>query len=215
MTRRALSVLLIFVLAASTQACGQSSDTANTPPPAETAAPSTPAPAAVPTPAPVPAASPAAAPSTPPTTTNAAGTTENKKIYCPAVSKLKKINMFWGAAGGWRSYSESFVNVIDSFAGAQWVGVNVGKMLCVYKSKSTFEFPVVLQNDTLTPVPEGVKWIKKANNAGIASEGIINCISNDILECPFKFEEEKANVKDDLDFFKGKKDYLEDGSVKP
>ena len=207
--QRLLSALLVFALAASTQACGQPSNSTETPPAPGTPAPATPS--AAPTPAPTPEAAPAATPSTIPTEPNNE-TTTTKKLYCPDVSKLKKINMFWGAAGGWRSYSESFVNVVDSFVGAQWVGINVGKMLCIYKSKATFEFPIVLQNDTLTPVPEGDRWVYKQK------EGLSNCISGDILACPFKFEEEKANVKDihkELDFFKGKKDYIEDGSVKP
>ncbi len=204
-TQRALMALLICALGASTTACGQSSDSGQTPPPP-------PAPTALqqgtaPSPAPG-APADAAAPTNP---SDQGGTTTTKKLYCPDVSKLKKINMFWGAPGGWRSYSESFVNVIDSFSGAQWIGVNVGKMLCVYRSKSTFEFPVVLQNDTLTPIPEGEKWI-------VTKEGYRNCISGDILECPFKFEEqktEKTDIYKELDFFKGKKDYLENGDIKP
>lgn len=139
-----------------------------------------------------------------------AETTTTKSLYCPAIIKLKKIDMFWGAPGGWRSYSESFVNSIASFSGAQWIGINVGKMVCVYKGKETFEFPVVLQNDTLTPTPEGGKWVKKATTAADAS-GYINCLSNDVLDCPFKFEEQKTDMKNvykNLNFFKDKPDYL-------
>ena len=207
-TQRVLSVLLVAALAASTQACGQSSNPSETPPAPGTAA-SAPSAAA---PAPTTGAAPVATPSPAPVINDNGTTTVTKKLYCPDVSKLKKINMFWGAPGGWRSYSESFVNVVDSFTGAQWVGINVGKMLCTYKSKSTFEFPVVLQNDTLTPEPEGDKWVKQKEG------GYSNCISGDLLECPFKFEQEQANDKNiykELDFFKGKKDYLQDGSVKP
>lgn len=205
-TQRALMALLICVLGASTTACGQSSDSSQTPA-APTAPPASPQGAA---PSTAPGAPATTAPSaTPPSDQDTTVTT--KKLYCPEVSKLKKINLFWGAPGGWRSYSESFVDVIDSFSGAQWIGVNVGKMLCVYRSKSTFDFPIVLQNDTLTPIPEGEKWI-------VTKEGYRNCISGDILECPFKFEEEKTgkiDVKKELDFFKGKKDYLENGDTKP
>jgi hypothetical protein len=225
--QRIFSTVLIMILSASTQACGQSPDTpegaasntaqtaapqptANTPPstPAQptNAAPQT-------TTTPNPEAATGATPQTTPSTasTDQAGATVTKNIYCPDVKKLKKINMFWGAPGGWRSYSESFVNVIDGFTGAQWIGVNVGKMLCIYRSKSTFEFPVVIQNDTLTPAPAGDKWIKQPG-------GYYNCISGDLLECPFRFEEEKSsetNVYKELDFFKGKKDYLENNSTKP
>ncbi len=152
---------------------------------------------------------PAAAPGTAPPQEAASGTVI-KNIYCPPIKKLMKKNMYWGAPGGWKSYSQSFVNEIDNFAGAQWVGINLGKMICVYKGKQTFEFPVVLQNDTLTPTPDGEKWSKQ-------NGGYINCLSGDILDCPFRFEEEKADkdVYKELDFFKGKKDYLENDPSKP
>jgi len=241
--QRILSTVLIMMLTASTQACGQPSDTpegaasnsaptaapqepANTPPqaassttnaaPQATQAQTTTNPQAA-TSADAQTTPSAQAPTgaTPQTTPSDIpadqATTVTKKIYCPDVKKLKKITMFWGAPGGWRSYSESFVNVIDSFSGAQWIGVNVGKMLCIYRSKATFEFPVVLQNDTLTPAPTGEKWIKQPG-------GYYNCISGDLLECPFRFEEEKSsetNVYKELDFFKGKKDYLENNTTKP
>lgn len=151
-------------------------------------------------------------PSSPIVTQEGAATTKTtKKLYCPEVTKLMKKDMFWGAPGGWKSYSQSFVDAIESFSGAQWVGVNVGKMLCVYRGKQSFEFPVVLQNDTLTPVPEGQKWIKQ-------SGGYINCLSGDVLDCPFKFEETTTdinNVAKELDFFKGKPDYLKDDPSRP
>lgn len=168
--------------------------------------------AAQPQPAPATAAAnPPAANTSAVTQQGAATTKTTKKLYCPEVAKLMKKDMFWGAPGGWKSYSQSFVDVIDNFSGAQWVGVNVGKMLCVYKGKSSFEFPVVLQNDTLTPVPEGQKWVKQ-------SGGYINCLSGDVLDCPFKFEETTTDINNaykELDFFKGKPDYLKDDSSKP
>ncbi len=205
MNYRPWAALLVLVFTASAQAFAQTPSAAQTPPP--------PAAATIP-----PggnnnsSASAAAAANTPVVIQEGAATTKTtKNLYCPEIGKLMKKEMFWGAPGGWKSYSQSFVDVIDSFSGAQWVGVNVGKMLCVYKGKGSFEFPVVLQNDTLTPIPEGQKWVKQ-------SGGYINCLSSDALDCPFKFEETTTDIKNaykELDFFKGKPDYLKDDSSKP
>lgn len=199
MTRGALLALVILAFTATAHAFAQTPSAAPAPPPA--ANPST-TPAGSTNTA---ATGPTAAAET------SATTTTTKKLYCPEISKLKKIDMFWGAPGGWRSYSQSFVNTIASFSGAQWVGINVGKMLCVYKGKETFEFPVVLQNDTLTPVPDGEKWIKQPG-------GYINCLSGEIQDCAFKFQEATTDIKNvykELDFFKGKTDYLKDDPAKP
>lgn len=202
-TRHALMAFMVLAIATQSLAFAQA-PSAPTPPGAATATTTPPmAPAATP------AAAPPTAPTAPQDATAAASSLEqanvlnSKKMYCPPITKLMKKEMFWGAPGGWRSYSQSFVNSIDSFAGAQWVGINVGKMLCVYKGKQTFEFPVVLQNDTLSPTPEGGKWVAKAG-------GYNNCLSGDTLDCPFKFQETPTgkDASKELDFFKGKEDYL-------
>lgn len=199
-----LTTTLLFAAALPSYAFGQAPKPV--PPPTTQATPAAPAPSpAAPAPNPAtPADQNAAKPQAAANGTQAQAAT-NKKVYCPPVSQLKKIDLFWGAPGGWRSYSQSFVSKIDGFSGAQWIGINVGKMLCVYKSKETFEFPVVLQNDTLTPVPKGENWIKQQG-------GYYNCLASDRLECPFILEEKKEaeNLHKELDFFKGKKDYLKD-----
>ncbi|MBX9587339.1 MAG: T4SS-associated protein EirA [Gammaproteobacteria bacterium] len=201
MNYRPWTALLILAFTASAQAFAQTPKAAQTPPPAVADTPAGNNNSA--------ASTKAAASNVPVVSQETAATTRTtKNLYCPEVGKLMKKEMFWGAPGGWKSYSQSFVDVIDSFSGAQWVGVNVGKMLCVYKGKGSFEFPVVLQNDTLTPVPEGQKWVKQ-------SGGYINCLSGDVLDCPFKFEETTTDIKNvykELDFFKGKSDYLKDDS---
>lgn len=148
------------------------------------------APANVAPPAPLPTTTAATAttpaPSATPTSVAQSGT---KTIICPPIEKLIKKELFWGAPGGWRSYSQSFVNTIESFSGAQWVGVEVGKMLCVYKGKESFDFPVVLQNDTLTPAPKGNKWISQRG-------GYVNCLSSIVDECPFQVKEEKQDMQE-------------------
>ena len=163
---------------------------------APAAAPVTTAPTAV-----IATTGPAAAPATP-TPAATPSTSTEKIIYCPPIEKLMKKELFWGAPGGWRSYSQSFVNNIETFVGAQWVGIEVGKMLCVYKGKESFDFPVVLQNDTLTPAPKGDKWISQKG-------GYVNCLSSQTEKCPFQVEEQKkdmSQIYEDLNFKKNQPD---------
>lgn len=122
-------------------------------------------------------------------------------FYCPAPSELNKNGLFWGtAAGDWKSYSESFDNKVTGFVGAQWVGINVGKMVCIYKGNISMSFPITLQNDTLAQAPTGGLWGKDLG-------GYRNCHSVNMADCPFIVKTQSANIQqiyDSLNFFKGK-----------
>jgi hypothetical protein len=60
--------------------------------------------------------------------------------YCPPPEQLALDNLFWGAPGGWVSYTESLDKKIIRFEKAQWQGVNVGKILCIYKGDTSLLF---------------------------------------------------------------------------
>lgn len=125
-----------------------------------------------------------------------------EKIICPEYAELSKKGLFWGAPDGWRSYSQSFVGEVVSFVEAQWHGVNVGKMMCVYVGKVSRQFPVVLQNDMLTKMPTGLKW-------GGLKNGVVKCKSTNINDCPFFHTKRDVDVEkayDELDFKKSKGD---------
>lgn len=122
-------------------------------------------------------------------------------ILCPPPSALVKNGLFWGTpTGGWRSYSEAFDTSIVSFMGAQWVGINVGKMICIYKGNLAMSFPITLQNDTLAQTPTGNNW-------GTDQGGYRNCHSANMQDCPFVVKSQSVNMQQiyqSLDFFKGK-----------
>lgn len=169
-----------------------------TPEPATTVASSAPAPA----PAATPAATTHSTPATP-------AKEPEKKILCPEVESLVKENLIWKAPGGWRSYSQSFVTEIKGFVGAQWVGVKVGKMMCIYQGSEEVTFPVVLQNDQLVPQPEGGAWGTSTHG------GYVNCKSGIIEDCHFTYKKEETDmgkVYEELDFFKDRKDPLKDAT---
>lgn len=130
-----------------------------------------------------------------PTTTTA--TTD----LCPTPNKLVKEGLLWHAPGGWVSYGESFDTQVEHFKGAEWIGINVGKIICLYKGDKRLGFPIALEQKyhKLVPEPSGFQWSK---NKG----GYRECTSRDIKECPFLFEEpsKKEDIYENLDFFKGK-----------
>ena len=102
--------------------------------------------------------------------------------YCPQVSDLILKDMWWGAPHSWRSYSRSFVRKISDFVGAQWVGVNVGVIICIYQGANANDFPVTIQRSTIVPLPKGGSWILKKH------AGHIDCYSNQVTDCPFVVE---------------------------
>lgn len=125
---------------------------------------------------------------------------EYKTFYCPAPNKLQKTGLIWKAPGGWISYSESFVDHITQFIGAQWIGVEVGKIICLYRGDKEFTFPVALeQNDLLIEKPvvkPGSFWRQ------LDKTGYMECRSADINNCDFVVKVYKPieNVYDQLNF---------------
>ena len=120
---------------------------------------------------------------------------------CPPVETLVKdpIQQTWSAPNGWKTNAPSFLKTVDSFAGAQWVGVGVGEIICVYTKTGRNTFPVTLQRGKLVPAPVGGLW---SENKG----GYMECIANDIQQCSFftQIPKKQENVYDQLDFYKGK-----------
>lgn len=98
--------------------------------------------------------------------------------YCPAIHTLYKHKKMWRAPGGWRSHSLSFVNKIIRFMGAQWVGVQLGHVICLYQGDESFTFPIPLQYGLLLPTPKGSMWKKRPNDYLI-------CVSSKPIDCPF------------------------------
>jgi hypothetical protein len=87
---------------------------------------------------------------------------ENLEIaHCPNISQIRydPNTKRWGV-GNWLGSEVSFEKKLIAFRGAQWVGANVGTIICVYKGESKVGFPVTLQNSTLVPMPKGSNWGK-------------------------------------------------------
>ncbi len=117
--------------------------------------------------------------------------------YCPPASSLYKKNKRWWAPNSWRSYSQSFVEKVTKFIGAQWVGVSLGHIICLYHGDDSFTFPISLQRTVLIKPPTGDTWKKQPS-------GYLVCKSRDRLKCPFprKKRKEVVDIKKMLRSFK-------------
>jgi hypothetical protein len=122
--------------------------------------------------------------------------------YCPSPQQLVLNNLFWSAPGGWVSYTESFDKKVIQFEKAQWQGVNVGKILCIYAGDSSFSFPIVLEqkNTQIVPAPQFASWTADQG-------GYKNCVSNRTEDCPFEITQalKKVDPYQEIDFFKNRK----------
>jgi len=108
--------------------------------------------------------------------------------YCPSVSELVKDGLNWSAREGrWRSYSPSFAQEINTFLEAQWIGVNVGKIICLYQGKENFDFPIAIEpaKSILVLEPYGQAWATK-------HPGFKTCKSTNVSDCPFMAQQEES-----------------------
>ncbi len=122
-------------------------------------------------------------------------------LHCPAVNQLKRnTNLVWEGPNGWKSYGESFSAEVDHFINAQWIGVNVGKIICIYAGKGKATFPISIEREDLVTNPAGGKW-------GRDEGGYKNCHSMKASDCPFLIEKPKAvgDIYQEIDFYKNAK----------
>jgi hypothetical protein len=122
------------------------------------------------------------------------------KETCPRLESLvQDSQMKWGAPGGWKSSDPSFVRSLTQFIGAQWSGVNVGEVLCLYIKSGRSDFPVTLRKQIIVLSPTGGGW--SADKGGYK-----DCTSTDIRECAFEIPQNtktRRSIYEELDFYKG------------
>lgn len=129
---------------------------------------------------------------TPHTAPSSTGSTLNR--LCPPVNIIKKnpVTLAWSTIDNrFASKTTSFADSLTQFIGAQWTGVNVGQLTCIYRTSPAHTFPVILIFNTLATTPTGPHWRP-------AQAGYMNCISpnNDPSDCPFSTQ--RAPAKQDL-----------------
>ena len=119
---------------------------------------------------------------------------KQNRYTCPSINELYRNNLKWQTDTGWKGYQESFSAKISHFMGAQWKGVGVGNVYCIYQPEDDTEFPIQVTLSQLISRPNVANW----DNA--PSNDVLNCISrsNDPCECQFSYyiEEEIEDIDD-------------------
>jgi len=117
----------------------------------------------------------------------ATGDTSWETSYCPTAQELTKSDLIWKVGEKWKSYGESFATAISNFTGAQWVGINIGKIICLYDSKESFDFPIALEpvKTMLVSEPKGINW-------SVNIKGYKICHSTNVNDCSFVVQKPKV-----------------------
>ena len=103
-----------------------------------------------------------------------------KPMLCPSVNAvtLNAKSRLWSAPGGWHSYDTSFANTLTKYLGAQWNGVVVGQVTCLYQPADNNSLPIMLYYNKLVFEPKTSTW--SANMGGYR-----NCHQAGPADCPF------------------------------
>lgn len=128
----------------------------------------------------------------------------NPQYFCPQDKDLVKDGLWWSSRdGAWKCYTQSFAKSIDTFIGAQWVGVKVGKIICLYRGKEGMDFPIALERVHVKEVlePSGAAW-------SALVRGYKFCRSINVADCPFyiKPTETAGEIYEQIKYTGGIKD---------
>lgn len=130
----------------------------------------------------------------------AAAPPQSVHAICPAPNTLTKDpkTMLWSAPGGWKSYQSSFANKMGKFMGAQWDGVEVGQVVCLYQPADPYAFVVQLFYNKIVFEPTNPPWSKNL-------KGYRNCASHNLNDCAFMIRlkpKGNKNIYQQLDNYK-------------
>ena len=123
------------------------------------------------------------------------------RIQCPEPADLvlNKAKRTWSAHNGWEPQSPSFINQPTQFLGAQWSGVQIGKLSCIYSGLPKGTFPVAITYSKLTYDPI-VNLPQNARGSwGKNKKGTLFCYAHDPKQCPtlMALRKRQNNLMDD------------------
>lgn len=132
--------------------------------------------------------------------------TELLPHYCPLEIELNKVGNTWMSGKNWKDDNVSIVKQIGNFTGAQWVGVNIGSIICLYRGKNAFDFPIALRQIHSQQIlePKTSNWSAVVTNYKL-------CKSSNVKDCPFfvKPEENVQNAYKEIDYNPANKNDLQ------
>lgn len=112
-------------------------------------------------------------------------------VYCPEPSALvkNKKSLTFKAKDGWKSYEKSFITKVTEFTGAQWQGINVGQVMCIYHGQPMGSFPLEVYFSHLSITPSKGQWQTKKGHYS-------NCVSSNPKDCPIvvRLPPKKQNI---------------------
>lgn len=127
---------------------------------------------------------------TPPKCLSRKEQSKQNRFTCPKVNELYKQGMRWKTDSGWKGYQDSFSDNIRGFMGAQWKGVGIGRVICIYSSDDNNEFPIQIATTKLVQRPDYPLWDDEPN------KDLLNCVSKkgNTCDCQFSFYIEKKET---------------------
>lgn len=118
--------------------------------------------------------------------------------YCPEPETLIKNDFKWTTPDQrWENYTPSSATKVVSFVGAQWVGIKVGKIICLYQTNEAVAFPVALEQTSsqLILEPNSAGWSALVNNRRF-------CKSASVADCKYfnEPEENMGNIYEEIKY---------------
>lgn len=120
------------------------------------------------------------------------------KQFCPQTEDLIKQDTLWTTKNNrWKSYTPSTASKVLGFLGAQWAGIKVGKIICLYQTNEAVTFPLALEQVSSQSMlePSGGGWSALTSNRRF-------CKSTSVADCSFSPERERdtSNVYKDIEY---------------
>jgi hypothetical protein len=113
------------------------------------------------------------------------------KQFCPQTEDLIKQETFWitkDQRNRWKSYTPSTASKVQGFLGAQWAGIKIGKIICLYQTNEAVTFPLAVEQVSSQSMlePSGGGWSALTKNHRF-------CKSTSVVDCSFSPEPQRDN----------------------
>ena len=118
--------------------------------------------------------------------------------FCPQPEKLIKKDVKWTTEDAkWENYTPSSATKILGFIGAQWAGIKVGTIICLYQTNEAVSFPVALEQtrSQLIVEPKAGGWSSLVGNRRF-------CKSASVADCVYFIELPKdiSNIYEEIKY---------------
>lgn len=120
------------------------------------------------------------------------------KQFCPQTEDLIKQETFCTTKDNrWKSYTPSTASKVQSFLGAQWAGIKIGKIICLYQTNEAVTFPLAVEQVSSQSIlePSGGGWSALTKNHRF-------CKSTSVADCSFSPEppRDNSNIYKDIEY---------------